>query len=176
MNYCTTSGNWSCCITAVWPAGARDSVMLKPSAGSCPVQFGAVPLVIPLSPFPAVVITPGEAPSYACASGITCSLFPPFCSSCDSCSTKWLWQQPPHKQPSYTVTGTQAASQRVKWREACQLRQNSEQFFLFYKHKTIEWKELYFYFISPEMSVFYIDMCAHFIKKHNPVILTWKHG
>lgn len=146
--------------------------------------FGGVPFVTPcflLSGLFSSLSCLGKH-WHTCAFSITWFFFPPFCSSCGSCNIRWLWQQQPHKQPSSIVPGIQVVSQRVKWREACQPLRNSEQdfffslslSFFFYKHKAIEQKELYFYFIfSPKMSVFYIDRYAYFIQKHNLVILSW---
>lgn len=97
---------------------------------------------------------------------------PPFCSSCDSCSIEWLWQQ--RKQLGYGGGGTQAASQKVKWREAHRPLRNSESCVIFFSfHKSIEskrfWVSTSFLFFF-NVSVFYIARCTNFIQKHNPMI------
>lgn len=71
------------------------------------------PLLVPRCLLPRFVLSTArrEGPFPPATRNTT---FPSLCSSCDSCSIKWLWQQRRHKQPSYVVTGTQAASQKVK--------------------------------------------------------------
>lgn len=54
-------------------------------------------------------------------------------SSCDSCSIKWLWQQrQQHKQLTCIINSIQAATQKVKGKEAHQPLQNPETSFFFY--------------------------------------------
>lgn len=57
-------------------------------------------------------------------------------SSCDSCSIKWLWrQQQQHKQLTCDINSIQAATQKVKGKEAHQPLQNPETCFFFFLYK-----------------------------------------
>lgn len=47
-------------------------------------------------------------------------------SSCDSCSIKWLWQRQQHKQLTCIINSIQAATQKVKGKEAHRPLQNHE--------------------------------------------------
>lgn len=111
--------------------------------------FGAVPLVTLFSPL-AVFITPGEAPCYTYAFGITCLFFPS------------LLQQLRFLQHQMAMAAAAAQTAQLHRHRHTGSQSKSKMkrgmptpkfwaifFFLFYKHKTIEWKELYFYFIFP---------------------------
>lgn len=100
-------------------------------------------------------------------------------SSCDSCSIKWLWQQQQHKQLICDISSIQAATQKVKGKEAHLPLQNPETCFFFLPQYKNDLKVILFFPCSKRIklknkSVFYSTVGKlnfwHYTEKR----WTWK--